>query len=70
MCLDNILSICDESFIPLNANNPKEEKKQPNKEKINNIKVEISKLQADVKDIKQQLSQLIEEFRKLNNKDN
>ena len=32
--MDNILSICDESFIPLNANNPKEEKKQPRRNKV------------------------------------
>ena len=51
--MDNILSICDESLIPLNANNPKEEKKQPNEEKINNLKIEISKLQVDVKYIKE-----------------
>jgi len=68
--MDNILSICDESLIPLNANKPKEEKKKPNEEKANDIKVEISKLQVDMKDIKQQLSQLIEEFRTLHNNDN
>ena len=64
MCLDSKLSICDESLIPLEEK-PKEETKQQNKKKKNNMELEISKLRTDVKNIDDKLNKLIEEFGEL-----
>jgi hypothetical protein len=64
LCLDSKLSICDESLIPLQEK-PKEETKQPNEGKKNNMELEISKLRTDVKNIDDKLNKLIEELGEL-----
>ena len=44
---------------------PKEETKQPNEEKKNNMELEILKLRTDVKNMDDKLNKLIEELGEL-----